>query len=583
MKHGDRDMERREYRARTAFLWALTLALFLASPARGAAWEAKGRTVDLSQGLNRPGLIKPVLAVTPREISLGAIGPGESVNGMFALKNLGAGNLHWSTSGPEGWALQDNQNLSGTIDEGPDYLRLTLKSLGEVTAEGKVKTRHALYPVQLILEAGGDTIVCRKDLTPGSYRELIKLASTGGTRSIFLAFKLVEAEAKPLIEVEPLRVDFGIVAAGKQVTKRVRLTNKGRDPLKWRAAVQVSKKAEAGAQQVPAGRYLSFLNEEIRGKGAYAPPAHLKDTLEFAGRLAEDNGYPSFSGINSTMKYRFWGTGITLYLWNVPDGGNLAVYVDDQFIHVYNCYAVQKEEVEFPVVDLLAEGPHTLTLVSDGGRALIEGARIHGQEAAGLGNAGWIKVYPATGVTTRETDYVNIALNTQNLSPGIYADDIVFSSDRGGAVVEVSVEIVAEQSPKVLDVYRFVKGADYLYTSNPQAEGNNLLARGYRKQGIAFRLFSPDMPGTTPFYRWYNAQRGDHFYSYDYGSSGKSPQGYVFEGTIGNIATSRLTNTRELYRWFNPSTGCHFYTTAQNGGDIAGRGYKFDGIAGYVR
>lgn len=579
-------MERRIHKAIITALLLVPLVFSLTPTARGempreTKGERKVGAMDLSQTPFRQDAIKPVLTVAPREISLGAIGPGESANGMFVLKNLGSGKLNWSTSGPEGWVWQDNQKLSGAMEGVPDYLRVSLKSLGEVTTEGKIKTKHALYPMQLTLEAYGDTIVCQKDLAPGTYREVIKLTSTGGARSIFLAFQVVEAEAKPLISLEPLRVDFGSVVIGKQVTKQVRLTNKGKEPITWRAAVSGARRADLAAP-VRTGRYVSFLNEEIKGRGGYVPPTHLKDMLELSGKASEDNGYPSFSGANSSMKYRFWGTGITLYLWNVPDGGNLAVYMDEQFVHVYNCYAEQKEEVEFPVADILADGPHTMTFVSDGGRVLIEGVRINGHDAS-RGNTGWIRVYPNTGMTTRETDYVNIAISTQNLNPGVYGDDIVFSSDRGDAVVEVAIEVAAEQIPKAVDVYRFVKGSDYLYTTNPQAEANSLQIRGYNKQGIAFRLFSPDMPGTTPFFRWHNPQRGDHFYSYDHTGGGKSLKGYVFEGTIGNIATSRLTNTRELYRWFNQVTGRHFYTVAQNGEDMAGKGYKFDGIAGYVR
>lgn len=546
------------------------------SPPNGGAKQNRP-----SPPLPRPGIVKPVLTVVPREINLGTVRPGETVNGMFTLKNLGVGRLRWSTAGPEGWALQENEQLTSDMGEIPEYLRVTLKSLGEITAEGNVKTKRTLYPFQLILEASAGTIVCRKNLTPGAYREVIKVTSNGGMRSIFLTFKAVEKEAKPLIEVEPLRADFGIVAAGRQVTKQVRLTNRGKESLTWQAAVPGARRAEIGLP-TRTGRYLSFLNEETKGRGGYVPPLHLKDMLELSGHVAEDSGYPSFSGVNGTMKYRFRGTGLTLYLWNVPDGGNVAVYLDEQFVHVYNCYAEQREEVEFPVADILADGPHTLTLISDGGNVLIEGVRVHGQDRV-RGNPGWIRVSPGTGMTTRETDYVNITLNTQNLGPGIYGDDVVFTSARGDAVVEVAVEVAAEQAPKAVEVYRFVKGSDYLFTTNPQAEANSLRVRGYRKQGIAFRLFSPDTPGTTPFYRWYNAQRGDHFYTYDHAVAGRSLPGYVFEGTIGNIATSRLTNTRELYRWLNPATGCHFYTTAQNGEDMAPKGYRFDGIAGYVK
>ena len=60
-------------------------------------------------------------------------------------------------------------------------------------------------------------------------------------------------------------------------------------------------------------------------------------------------------------------------------------------------------------------------------------------------------------------------------------------------------------------------------------------------------------------------------------------QGYVLEGTIGNIATSRLTATRELYRWYHPSRRQYFFTVDPKGEGIQKKGYQFDGIAGYVR
>ncbi len=93
----------------------------------------------------------------------------------------------------------------------------------------------------------------------------------------------------------------------------------------------------------------------------------------------------------------------------------------------------------------------------------------------------------------------------------------------------------------------------------------------------------PETPGTTAFYRWYNPQKNDHFYHYDYAGGGKNLQGYIFEGTLGNIATSKLTNTRELYRWYNPASGRYFYTTDPKAGNVRKNGYRFDGIAGYVK
>src|SRR3972149_2190903 len=88
-----------------------------------------------------------------------------------------------------------------------------------------------------------------------------------------------------------------------------------------------------------------------------------------------------------------------------------------------------------------------------------------------------------------------------------------------------------------------------MYTANPQADLSKLQNLGYRKEGIAFHLFASGTPGTTEFYRWHNSANDDHYYSYDLHGGGKSLKGYVFEGSIGNIGTSRLTNTRELCKW----------------------------------
>jgi hypothetical protein len=174
--------------------------------------------------------------------------------------------------------------------------------------------------------------------------------------------------------------------------------------------------------------------------------------------------------------------------------------------------------------------------------------------------------------------------STKQLSPGFYDENIIFNSNGGKAIIEVSLEISADNKmTRVVDVYRYAAGNDYLYTANPEAEANIIHARKYKKQGIAFRLFSQGAPGTTPFHRWYNAEKNDHFYSYDLHEEGRTLKSYVYEGVIGNIATSRLTNTKELYRWYNPFTGRHFYSTDPNGEAVGKKGYRFDGIAGYVR
>jgi hypothetical protein len=221
--------------------------------------------------------------------------------------------------------------------------------------------------------------------------------------------------------------------------------------------------------------------------------------------------------------------------------------------------------------------------MSKEGHVTIEGVRIYGKEFM-KGPPGWLKVYPISGRTSRETDYITLTVNPQSLSPGWYTENVLVNSNGGRKMVEVYLEVGSPNVTKMLDVYRFVRGTDYFLTTNPQAEMKGIQAGGYQKEGIEnFRLFLPGTPGTMNFHRWYNPQKGDRFYSYDLKGGGKSLSGYIYEGVIGNIGSSRLTGTKELYRWYNPSRGTHFYTTDPGGGGMKQRGYRFDGIAGYVR
>jgi len=524
---------------------------------------------------------RPVLVIMPRAIDMGTISFGEAVSESFTLKNVGSGIMGWSTSGPEGWRISGNERISGTIEDRADYLRIDI----HVTFSDKLlsdeKSRASLYQVIMILEAGKEKLVCKKTLSMGSYKEAIKITSIGGNRTIYANFKIVSAVELPQINLNPARMDMGFLLQGKTISKKIMLTNKGRETLKWNVTVQKYKRSDNPAI-FKKSRYISFINETIRGGGTYSVPVHLKETIELNGKWTEINGYPSSMGTGSFLNIRFNGTGIILYFINYPDKGNLTAYVDERQINENISSAEQKKNGEMLIAEGLADGPHLLTIVDKEGRLDIEGIKILGRDVA-RGPQGWVSVFPVSGTTTLETDYINIHLNTSQLSPGIYGDNIIFSSNGGEGTVEIFVEVIADKATKSIDIYRYAKGLDYLFTANPQEETKRLSQNEYVKEGIAFRLFVPDTPGTTNFYRWYNPQKMDHFYHYNSRGGGKKLQGYVFEGSIGNIATSRMTNTRELYRWYNPVSGQYFYTTDSHGETVAKKGYKFDGIAGYVK
>ncbi len=561
-------------------VWA---ALLLCLALSGTVYGRDGKLIlSAARGNDQYNVMRPILSISPKEVDLGTISPGAEASSTISLRNLGSGSMNWMISKPEGWFCTDDQMLKGNLESSIVPMRIMLKYVKANGEENSSRPKNHFGTMILSLTIENMTMTCRKEMMPGFYRESLKISSSGIVRSLFLKFKITPVDTEPILEVFPSRVDFGNISGNATVTKRLELANKGKDILRW--TLKVAPNTQAGDQAGPArkGRYVSFINEAVRGSRAYVLPIPLKDSVETFGLWSEDNGYPVAAAPNSTLRYQFSGTGISVLFWKGPDGGNLSAYIDDKFVSRAESLSEQKEEAEFAVVEGLPDGQHTLTLMSKEGHVAIEGVRILGKEFM-KGPPGWLKAFPISGRTVRETDYITLTVNPQSMSPGSYTENILFTSNGGRKMVEVSVEVGLSNMPKILDVYRFVRGYDYFLTSNPQAEAKSIQAGNYQKQGIAFRLFVPGTPGTTNFHRWYNPQKGDRFYSYDLKGGGKSLNGYIYEGVIGNIGSSRLTGTKELYRWYNPSRGNHFYTTDPSGEGMRQKGYRFDGIAGYVR
>jgi len=385
----------------------------------------------------------------------------------------------------------------------------------------------------------------------------------------------------PLIGVDPHQLDFGTVLMGEQVSRRLKVTNQGKDILKWWIAYDEVINQEPGISQ-NIGKYVSFQNEELMGSVQYVSPRHLRDKMDFQGKWLDERGYPFAPSDGYTLRYHFSGTGIAVFFRKGPITGQLTAFVDNRFAGMQEGVSEQTERFEWLVAEGLSGGPHILTLVNRNGPVVIEGALVYGEALRPI-PSGQIAVSPNNGIITRQTNFVNVTIQTKKLLPGWYRGQVLFASSGGQKEVDLFLEVIPDNVPKVLDVYRYVRDEDYFLTINPQIESNLLQTRGYVKHGIAFRLFSPRTPGTTEFYRWFHPQKGDHYYGYDNKISGRNMGGYILEGTIGNIATSRLTNTRELYRWYHPKREHYFFTIDPKGEGAQKKGYQYDGIAGYVR
>lgn len=521
---------------------------------------------------------RPLLKVTPRGIDFGDVGPGTAKESHFKLEFSGADFVDWALEGLTDWEVSKNEKLEGMVDRRGATVKVQMKGArgGGDTVSGDGQA----CPVQIIFESEGETLSYQKALTPGYYGEKIRFITRAGVEAVSIMFRVVPKITGPMFAIDPPAIDFGVVEAGQSLTKRIRVTNKGSGTLRWNAGTMPASRIR-GSATLSRGATWPLLNEEVRRKGTYAPPAHLRDQLELTGSWLEENGYPRAEGSSeAVLRYRFTGTAVDVICREGPGMGDIRVSVDDRRITEWSTASPDAGRREIRVADGLSEAPHSLTLQAVGGPVVIEGFRVHSRSVR-AGPSGWLKVSPDVGTTTREIDYVTIRVQTAGMAPGVYSDSVVFRSDDDKAVVDVTLTVLQESTAKVIPIYRYLKGSDQLLTGNPGSE-DVVLMKGYRQEGLAFRLFTPGTPGTTEFYRWFNAERKSHYYAPERDRK-PIPAGYVRERPIGNIAIVRLSGSRELYRWYNAKTGFYYFTTDSSGEGVSKKGYRFDGIAGYVK
>jgi hypothetical protein len=569
---------------KTTVLTAIFLALFTtglsgkefylpeSSPEQGERLSALAASSEADfprqAAPQKMNFLQPI--VTPEKIDLGVLRPGDEAKGVFLTKSEGSATPDWFARAPAGWVSVDEPNITGVTVEAPESLTIVLRYTKEVD-----RFKNSFASLLLRLESGSRSAVFRREAPVGELKETITLNYIDGTQVVYFVAYLEKMPVEPLLGLDERQIDLGTANTGEIISRRIKVTNKGREPLEWKIRVEGSADATIGE------RYFSFRRDS--SAGTPSPSTGLiKTGLELSGGCACDNqGYPFCEGADSLLRLTFTGTGLKLYFRKSLQGGLFSVYLDQRFIELFDSYSTISENTEAFIVEGQPYGEHVLTIYGGKGKTTFSGAGILGEKIS-KGPRGWITVFPDSGTTTKETDYINISFNTRGLAPGFYGERIAFTSNGGSADLRMSLEVKKGAKNSVVDIHRYFAGFDSLFTANPQAESARVRAKGYQYSGVAFRLFAPGTPGTTEFFRWFNPVRGDHFYSHER-DCGRALPGYIFEGSIGNIGTSKLKGTRALYLWCNSKTGCHFYTTEQNGDGAAQKGYYFEGIIGYVQ
>jgi len=513
------------------------------------------------------------LAVAPDEIRFGAVQPGSVLKkGLISVRKEEPGPLALDVQEPAGWNRVTDQKKS--VPEQPgEEVTVSIAAVrippGTENMEGKAETGEILYGVLLSFESRQGLLEFTRVLPPGTYREIVRIRSEGDFRDAAMVFSIADREG-PVLAVDPLGIDFGTVDNDRTLSGQFRIRNTGPGMLRW--------KIRSPGRMRDAGRFVSLVNNESRGKGEYAVPQKLLDTVVLQGAWSERDGYPLSPGGGGTLTYSFAGSGAVIYYGTDYNYGGFSVFLDGKPAGEADAYSPVRGRAEIRVQAGAGEAPHVLQIAAKGRPVDIEGIKIIAKEYIHA-PSGWIRIFPDSGTTSSETDYINIQAHSERLQPGSYVDNILIDSNGGEALLDICVNVMRGRGSREIAVYRYERGPDRLFTADPEREDPARISL-YRRQGMAFRLFREDVHGTKPLYRWYNAARGDHFYSSE---SGKAPPGYVLEGSIGNIGTSRLPGTRELYHWRHGSTGRYYFTTEGKRPDLIKKGYRYLGIVGYVR
>jgi len=173
------------------------------------------------------------------------------------------------------------------------------------------------------------------------------------------------------------------------------------------------------------------------------------------------------------------------------------------------------------------------------------------------------------------------------------ADDAVELADDADLAADESELVADKASLSVLGanlngctgvtspLYRYwsLGATDHFYTTdfNELGWGRD----GYVIEGTEGQLLSDAYArcGALPLYRYWSAGAADHFYTTNFGELGYGRIGYIFERVQGYCFPFPVSGTKPLYRFVNDVQPDHFYTTRTS---WVGGNYRLEGIACYV-
>ena len=182
--------------------------------------------------------------------------------------------------------------------------------------------------------------------------------------------------------------------------------------------------------------------------------------------------------------------------------------------------------------------------------------------------------------TTAESDkfLTDTTVEVTVIAPHVYTDNHDATCNDCGFVREVELEKI-ETTP----MYRLYNpnSGEHFFTGSEE-ERDDLVEAGWNYEGVAWN--APIKVG-DPVYRVFNPNSGDHHYTMSMEEVYMlTDLGWKYEGVAWNCAPSKDPRSVPQYRLYNPNAdlGCHHYTSSKTERDkLVKDGWKYEGIGWY--
>lgn len=129
-----------------------------------------------------------------------------------------------------------------------------------------------------------------------------------------------------------------------------------------------------------------------------------------------------------------------------------------------------------------------------------------------------------------------------------------------------------------LYVYRNINSGGFNWTRNWYTYQYG--ANGYEYHGLNGYVFTYQVPGSVPLYKYKNSTTQVTYMTLNGNLSSSFPS-YVSEGLLGYVFTSSAPDRNAVYEWYHPNKGYHF-TTLTNDAIVQSGGWTGGGIAFYT-